>query len=74
MRALRVGKKVQIFAHESLADAKKVSSEIEPTCWIFLGQTNGRGQCDQTGQPDRSRKDIFGYPLVHKSREELDHV
>lgn len=41
--------------------------------WIFLGQTTGRGKWDHTYKPNRPRKDIFGYPLVHNFRERLCH-
>lgn len=41
--------------------------------WIFLGQTTGRGKWDHTYKPNRSRKDIFGYPLDRNFRERLCH-
>jgi hypothetical protein len=31
--------------------------------WIYLGQTTGRGKNDQSGRPNRSLKDVLGYPL-----------
>ena len=39
--------------------------------WVFLGRTTGRGKNDQTGQPNRSLKDVWGYALVHDFRERL---
>ena len=41
--------------------------------WIFLGKTTGRGKLDQTGKPNRSIKDIYGYPLVRQFRERLSN-
>ena len=31
--------------------------------WIYLGKTTGRGKADNTGKPNRSIKDVYGYPL-----------
>ncbi len=31
--------------------------------WIYLGQTTGRGKNDQSGRPNRTLKDVLGYPL-----------
>jgi hypothetical protein len=39
--------------------------------WIFLGKTTGRGKLDQTGKPNRSIKDVYGYPLIRQFRERL---
>jgi hypothetical protein len=39
--------------------------------WVLLGRTTGRGKNDQTGRPNRSLKDVWGYPLVHDFRERL---
>ena len=39
--------------------------------WVWLGRTTGRGKNDQTGRPNRSLKDVWGYPLVHNFRERL---
>ena len=39
--------------------------------WISLGQTTGRGKNDQTGRPNRSLKDVLGYPLRRDFREVL---
>jgi hypothetical protein len=41
--------------------------------WIFLGNTTGRGKFDQTGRPNRSIKDVYGYPLVRDFRARLCH-
>lgn len=39
--------------------------------WVYLGQTTGRGKADQTGKPNRSIKDVLGYPLTKRFRERL---
>jgi hypothetical protein len=41
--------------------------------WILLGKTTGRGKLDQAGKPNRSIKDIYGYPLIPDFRERLCH-
>jgi len=30
--------------------------------WRFLGKATGRGKNDQTGKPNRSIKDVYGFP------------
>ena len=42
--------------------------------WIFMGRTTGRGKDDQTGRPNRSRKDVLGYPLHKAFRERLSEM
>ncbi len=39
--------------------------------WVFLGQTTGRGKADQTHKPNRTIKDVLGYPLSRRFRELL---
>lgn len=39
--------------------------------WIVLGRTTGRGKNDQTGRPNRSLKEVLGYPLQRRFRELL---
>jgi hypothetical protein len=39
--------------------------------WLYLGQTTGRGKNDQTGRPNRSLKDVLGYPLSKDFRYHL---
>ena len=39
--------------------------------WIRLGPTTGRGKDDSTGKPNRSLKEILGYPLVRDFRRRL---
>jgi len=39
--------------------------------WTYLGMTTGRGKDDQTKRPNRSLKQVFGYPLVKDFRKRL---
>ena len=39
--------------------------------WIRLGVTTGRGKNDQTHKPNRSLKEVLGYPLARDFREKL---
>jgi hypothetical protein len=39
--------------------------------WQLLGRTTGRGKDDQTGRPNRSIKQVLGYPLSRRFRERL---
>jgi hypothetical protein len=42
--------------------------------WVLLGRTTGRGKDDQTGRPNRSIKEILGYPLTPRFRQLLQRV
>ena len=39
--------------------------------WVEMGKTTGRGKDDQTKRPNRSIKDVLGYPLTRRFRELL---
>jgi hypothetical protein len=39
--------------------------------WVVLGRTTGRGKNDSTGKPNRSIKEMLGYPLYWNFRERL---
>jgi len=39
--------------------------------WVVLGRTTGRGKDDQTHRPNRSLKEVLGYPLTPRFREFL---
>ena len=42
--------------------------------WIPLGLTQGRGKDAKTAVPNRSLKEVMGYPLTRRFREILSHV
>jgi hypothetical protein len=42
--------------------------------WIVLGRTTGRGKDDQTKRPNRSIKEVLGYPLSKRFRELMRHT
>jgi Domain of unknown function (DUF4338) len=42
--------------------------------WIRLGPTTGRGKDDQTNRPNRSIKEVLGYPLTRRFRELLQEA
>lgn len=39
--------------------------------WVNMGRTTGRGKDDQTGKPNRTIKDVLGYPLLKDFRRLL---
>jgi hypothetical protein len=39
--------------------------------WVILGRTTGRGKDDRTHRPNRSIKEVLGYPLSKRFRELL---
>ena len=39
--------------------------------WMLLGRTTGRGKDDHTNRPNRSIKEVLGYPLTPRFRELL---
>ncbi len=39
--------------------------------WVVMGRTTGRGKNDQTNRPNRSVKEVLGYPLTPHFREVL---
>jgi hypothetical protein len=39
--------------------------------WVLLGKTTGRGKDDHTNRPNRSIKDVLGFPLTKRFRELL---
>jgi hypothetical protein len=39
--------------------------------WVLIGKTTGRGKDDQTNRPNRSIKEVWGYPLRRRFRELL---
>jgi Druantia protein DruA len=67
----------QIYQHpiyflETFVDPER----FQGTCyraanWIVLGETTGRGKDDQTHRPNRSIKQMLGYPLTPRFRQLL---
>lgn len=39
--------------------------------WVVLGRTTGRGKDDHTNRPNRSLKEVLGYPLTPRFRQLL---
>jgi len=39
--------------------------------WVLMGRTTGRGKDDQTNRPNRSIKEVLGYPLTRRFRQLL---
>jgi hypothetical protein len=42
--------------------------------WLLLGRTTGRGKDDRTNRPNRSIKEVLGYPLTPRFRQLLQRV
>ena len=42
--------------------------------WVWLGRTTGRGKADLTHRPNRSIKDVWGYPLIKDFREQMTRM
>lgn len=55
------------------------SERFRGTCyraanWVLLGRTTGRGKDDQTNRPNRSIKEVLGYPLTRRFRQLLGNA
>ena len=67
----------QVYGHSvHFAETFVYPAKFKGTCyraanWIWLGQTTGRGKDDQTKRPNRPLKDVLGYPLTKRFREQL---
>jgi Domain of unknown function (DUF4338) len=42
--------------------------------WVLMGETTGRGKDDQTHRPNRSIKQMLGYPVTARFRQLLQRV
>jgi Domain of unknown function (DUF4338) len=42
--------------------------------WVLMGYTTGRGKDDQTNRPNRSIKEVLGYPLTPRFRQLLQEA
>jgi hypothetical protein len=70
----------RVYAHpvyylESFVDPTR----FQGTCyraanWQFLGRTTGRGKADHTKKPNRSCKQVLGYPLTRHFRSRLCRI
>lgn len=70
----------QIYGHpiyflETFVDPER----FRGTCyraanWVLMGETTGRGKNDQTGRPNRSIKQVLGYPLHRCFRQRLSEA
>jgi hypothetical protein len=61
-----------IYFLETFVDPQRFAgTSYRAANWVLLGRTTGRGKDDQTHRPNRSLKDIWGYPLVADFRREL---
>ena len=61
-----------VYFAETFIDAPR----FKGTCyraanWVYLGQTTGRGKDSQSRVPNRSLKEVLGYPLVRDYRARL---
>ena len=67
----------RIYAHplyflETFVDSERfLGTCYRAANWIVLGQTTGRGKDDQTHRPNRSLKEVLGYPLQRRFRHLL---
>jgi hypothetical protein len=61
-----------IFFVETFVDPQRYRGTCYRAAnWSYLGITTGRGKDAQTKRPNRSRKMVFGYPLVRGFRHHL---
>ena len=67
----------QAYAHplyylESFVDPERFYGTCYRAAnWLFLGRTTGRGKADQMHRPNRSCKEVLGYPLRKHFRSML---
>lgn len=64
-----------IYFLETFVDAER----FRGTCyraanWVFLGKTTGRGKQSNSYVPNRSIKEVLGYPLTKRFRELLGEI
>ena len=70
----------QVYAHplyylESFVDPERFPGTCYRAAnWRFLGRTTGRGKADHTKKPNRSCKEVLGYPLTRHFRSRLCRI
>jgi hypothetical protein len=64
-----------VFYLETFVDPERFrGTAYRAANWIVLGTTTGRGKDDQTGKPNRSLKEVLGYPLTKDFRRRLGEI
>jgi hypothetical protein len=64
-----------VYFQETFVDLERFKGTCYKAAnWTFLGKTTGRGKNDQTHQPNRSIKAVWGYPLCSDFRARLCEV
>jgi len=67
----------QVYGHpiyfaETFVDPERFAGTCYRAAnWVHLGRTTGRGKDDLTHRPNRSLKDVLGYPLIAQFRQRL---
>ena len=63
-----------IYFLETFVDTTRFKAiSYKAANWIYLGKTSGRGRFAETNSPNRSIKDVYGYPLGKDFRGYLCH-
>ena len=61
-----------VYFAETFVDAPRFAGTCYRAAnWRYLGRTTGRGKDSQSKRPNRSLKDVLGYPLVRDYRRRL---
>jgi hypothetical protein len=61
-----------VYFAETFVDAPRFAGTCYRAAnWLHLGRTTGRGKDSQSKRPNRSLKDVLGYPLVRDYRRRL---
>lgn len=64
-----------IYFLETFVDPERFRGRCyRPANWALLGRTTGRGKQSNSYVPNRSIKDVLGYPLTPKFRELLGQL
>jgi hypothetical protein len=70
----------QIYGHpiyfaETFVDPERFAGTCYRAAnWVHLGRTSGRGKDAPTRRPNRSLKDVLGYPLIAPFRQRLSEL